>query len=232
MGEDFAAFAGGSWRPGAVSSGQPPVRQRMLVGFAVGRTLVRPARTVRQVKDCAPAFQPLVPCRRLGAGVRRSDRRSRQVDSTIVRAHQQATSGKGEAKDQALARSRGGLTTKIHLLADALGCPLRFIVTAGQVNDITQAPALLDGQSGGDAVLPDKAYDSNALRAIIAEIGATAVIRSNRTRRIIIRTMPTPTDSETASSIAYAGSNTSAASLPVMTGEPRTLPASSISQPQ
>ena len=71
------------------------------------------------------------------------------------------------------------------MLADALGRPLRFIVTAGQVNDITQAPALLNGQSG-DAVLADKAYDSNALRAIIAEIGATAVIPSNRTRRIII----------------------------------------------
>ncbi len=71
------------------------------------------------------------------------------------------------------------------MLADALGRPLRFIVTAGQAGDITQAPALLDGQTG-DAVLADKAYDSNALRAIIADIGATAVIPSNRTRRIII----------------------------------------------
>ena len=71
------------------------------------------------------------------------------------------------------------------MLADALGRPLRFIVTAGQVGDITQAPALLDGQSGA-SVLADKAYDSNALRAIIAGIGATAVIPSNRTRKIII----------------------------------------------
>jgi transposase len=71
------------------------------------------------------------------------------------------------------------------MLADALGRPLRFIVTAGQVGDITQAPTLLEGQIG-DAVLADKAYDSNALRAIIAGIGATAVIPSNRTRRIII----------------------------------------------
>ena len=39
--------------------------------------------------------------------------------------------------------------------------PLRFIVTAGQVGDITNAPALFDGQTG-DAVLADKAYDSNA----------------------------------------------------------------------
>jgi len=71
------------------------------------------------------------------------------------------------------------------MLVDALGRPLRFIVTAGQVGDITQAPALLEGQTG-DAVLADKAYDSNALRAIIAEIGAEAVIPSNRTRKITI----------------------------------------------
>ncbi|WP_375781074.1 transposase [Bradyrhizobium sp. ma5] len=88
------------------------------------------------------------------------------------------------AKDQALGRSRGGLTIKIHLLADALGRPLRIIVTAGQANDITQGPALLGGQSG-DALIADKAYDSNALRAIIAKIGAAAVIPSNHTRRII-----------------------------------------------
>lgn len=71
------------------------------------------------------------------------------------------------------------------MLADALGRPLRFIITAGQVGDITQAPALLEGQAG-NAVLADKAYDSNALRAIIAKIGAEAVIPSNRTRRITI----------------------------------------------
>jgi transposase len=71
------------------------------------------------------------------------------------------------------------------MLADALGRPLRFIITAGQVGDITQAPALLDGQAA-EAVLADKAYDSNALRAIIATMGAEAVIPSNRTRKIII----------------------------------------------
>ncbi len=71
------------------------------------------------------------------------------------------------------------------MLADALGRPLRLIVTAGQVGDITQAPALLKDQAAG-AVLADKAYDSNALRATIAAMGATAVIPSNRSRKIII----------------------------------------------
>jgi transposase len=71
------------------------------------------------------------------------------------------------------------------MLADALGRPLRFIVTAGQVGDITQAPALLEGQAG-NAVLADKAYDSNALRAIIADMQAEAVIPSNRSRKRLI----------------------------------------------
>lgn len=71
------------------------------------------------------------------------------------------------------------------MLADALGRPLRFIITAGQAGDVTQAPALLRGQTG-EAVLADKAYDSNALRMLIAGMGATAVVPSNRNRKVII----------------------------------------------
>jgi transposase len=71
------------------------------------------------------------------------------------------------------------------MLADALGRPLRFIVTAGQAGDITQASVLLEGQTG-EAVLADKAYDSNALRARITSMGAEVVIPSNRTRKVII----------------------------------------------
>lgn len=71
------------------------------------------------------------------------------------------------------------------MLADSLGRPLRFILTAGQVGDVLAAPALLEGFQA-QAVLADKAYDSNAFRQIIADSGAEAVIPSNRTRKIII----------------------------------------------
>ena len=71
------------------------------------------------------------------------------------------------------------------MLADALGRPLRFIITPGQTGDVTQAPVLLHGQEG-DAVLADEAYDSKTLRTIIAEMGAEAVIPSNRCRKIAI----------------------------------------------
>jgi transposase len=106
------------------------------------------------------------------------------IDSTIVRAHQQAATGKG-GKDQALGRSRGGLTTKVHMLADTFGRPLRFRITPGQASDIASAPALLEGQRG-KAVLADKAYDGNDLRSQIAAMDAEAVIPSKRNRKVAI----------------------------------------------
>jgi transposase len=71
------------------------------------------------------------------------------------------------------------------MLADALGRPLRFIITGGQVHDVVTAPALLEGVNG-DAVIADKAYDSNALRRLIADADMIAVIPSTRSRKIPI----------------------------------------------
>jgi len=84
-----------------------------------------------------------------------------------------------------MGRSRGGLTTKIHTVADAQGRPVRFILTAGQAADVTSAPDLLAGLTTG-GVIADKAYDSNALRDFIDQVGAEAIIPSNRTRKILI----------------------------------------------
>jgi transposase len=76
------------------------------------------------------------------------------------------------------------------MLADSLGRPLRFILTAGQAGDATMAPALLEGFRA-KAVLADKAYDSNAFRQIVANGGAVAVIPSNRSRKSLIAHDPT-----------------------------------------
>jgi transposase len=68
------------------------------------------------------------------------------------------------------------------MLADALGRPLRFLLTAGEVHDVVGAPALLDGVEGG-ALIADKAYDSNSLRQLIADADMLAVIPSTRSRK-------------------------------------------------
>ena len=62
---------------------------------------------------------------------------------------------KGGHAAQALGRSRGGFSTKIHVSVDALGNPLRFILTGGQQHDITQAEELIAGYAG-EHVLADK----------------------------------------------------------------------------
>ena len=77
------------------------------------------------------------------------------------------------------------MTTKIHLVADALGRPLRFILTGGEAHDITTAPQLLSGLCAG-GVIADKAFDSNALRDLIAEAGSQAVIPSKASRKVVI----------------------------------------------
>ena len=77
------------------------------------------------------------------------------------------------------------MTTKIHMAADTFGRPIRFILTAGQSGDALAAPALLEGFRP-QAVLADKAYDSNLLRQLITDTGAQAVIPSNRSRKVLI----------------------------------------------
>ena len=64
---------------------------------------------------------------------------------------------------------------------DALGNPVRFILTGGQVHDILQAEDLISGLSF-DNLLADKGYDADWLRARVAEAGAEAVIPSTRSR--------------------------------------------------
>ena len=77
------------------------------------------------------------------------------------------------------------MTTKIHLAADARGRPLRVLLTPGQAGDAPQVPALLEGFRPNH-VIADKAYDSNAIRTLIAATGATAVIPCNPTRKRLI----------------------------------------------
>ena len=72
------------------------------------------------------------------------------------------------------------MSTKIHAVVDALGNPLRFILTPGQVNDITQAEELI-AELPADHVLADKGYDSKALRETIVNQGAVPVIPPRKT---------------------------------------------------
>src|SRR3954452_19511576 len=99
-------------------------------------------------------------------------------DSTVVRAHVSAAGAKGGQEGQALGRSRGGFSTKIHLKADLDGRPLAFHLTEGQAGDSPQFEILLD--LGPDitprAAVGDKGYDAKANRSAARERGICPVI--------------------------------------------------------
>lgn len=83
---------------------------------------------------------------------------------------------------QSLARTKGGLNTKLHVAVDAHGLPVRLIVTDGTTADCTQAEALIDGFQAS-ALLADKAYDINSLLDLLEDRKIEPVIppRSHRT---------------------------------------------------
>jgi transposase len=115
------------------------------------------------------------------------------VDSTVCRAHQHAAGARGdgagqreppggahaaEPADHGLGRSRGGLTTKIHLACEQRQRPLSFLVTAGQRGDAPQFMHVLEAisvprigpgrpRSRPDRVRGDKAYSSRANRVYL-----------------------------------------------------------------
>ena len=99
------------------------------------------------------------------------------IDSTIVRSH--ACSAGLLQEREALGRSKGGFSTKIHALSDALGNPLKFALTAGQQSDISQANKLIEGFF--DTIcLADKGYISQKFFNELEKRNCSSVIPSRR----------------------------------------------------
>ena len=91
----------------------------------------------------------------------------------------------GGTRNQAIGRSRGGLTTKIVALVDALGSLVRFVLLPGQRHDTVGVRPLIEGVAFG-ALLGDKAFDADWLRADLDDRGAAAVIPPKANRRAAV----------------------------------------------
>ena len=107
------------------------------------------------------------------------------VDSTIVRAHPHAAGARKKNGPQALGRSRGGLSPKIHAVAVSECQVLGVILGGGQEGDAPVGEEMLAEvltRPEIKAVGADRAYDRDTIRAMIAAAGKEAVIplRSNR----------------------------------------------------
>jgi len=104
------------------------------------------------------------------------------IDTSVVRVHQHG-SCIANSSEQHIGRSRGGLTSKIHVVVDAKGLPLRLGLTGGQVHDNRLCTVLLKQLARRTRLLADRGYDADWIRALVAEQGAWANIPPKRNRR-------------------------------------------------
>lgn len=84
-----------------------------------------------------------------------------------------------------IGRSRGGLSTKIHAICDAMGNPTGFHLTPGQACDLDGADALI-GEIEADILIADKGYDAD--ERVIDRLDAmkiTPVIPPKSSRKVL-----------------------------------------------
>jgi transposase len=109
------------------------------------------------------------------------------VDSTVMRAHQHAAAAKGDPAAEALGRSRGGYSTKIHLRCERSGKPMVLVLTGGERHEQPVPPLLMEGgavkrpgrgrpRNRPDQVAGDKGYSSPTIRRYLTERRIKAVI--------------------------------------------------------
>ncbi|MFE4087921.1 IS5 family transposase [Streptomyces sp. YIM B13502] len=105
----------------------------------------------------------------------------------LSRSQEKGAPDQAEPQDHALGRSRGGLSTKVHLASDSHARPLALRVTAGQAGDAPAFETVMAyirvPRSGPgrprtrlDVVPADRAYSSRAIREHLRQRGIRAVI--------------------------------------------------------
>ncbi|WP_314961015.1 IS5 family transposase [Bradyrhizobium cosmicum] len=122
--------------------------------------------------------------------------------------------------NQAIGRSRGGRTTKIHALSDPLCRPVVLHLTPGQDADIAAAPDVLALAPPMSALLADKGYDGENLRPKSLVAAPSPSFPINPTVSSFIVSTDAPTEAEMSSNATFGGSRTSAASPHDTTSSP------------
>ena len=104
------------------------------------------------------------------------------IDGSYIRAHQHS-SGAGTGNSEAIGKSCGGNTTKIHLSVDACGYPIAFDITGGETHDAKAASDLLIKTPDAQVVIGDKGYDSEVIREQVVKQGGKPVIPCRKNSR-------------------------------------------------
>ena len=144
--------------------------------------------SLRPLHDGLQRLQPLESAGGLDGYFLRTDRIDRHVRIDVggFQLHQSPSlrsRRKRGAFNNAIGRSRGGQTTKIHALTDDIGRPLAFLITPGNTHDLVGARGLIGMVGNPRRLLADRAYDAKSLRDELAARRIKAVIPPNPTRK-------------------------------------------------
>lgn len=116
-----------------------------------------------------------------------SDKEWLCFDSSTIRAHMSAAAAPksaGGQEAQSLGRSRGGFTSKVHIQTDALGNPLKVVLTAGQRHDVIGYRMLREEEDlQSHVVWMDMGYDANWIREEWEKAQVEVVMPSHSSRR-------------------------------------------------
>ncbi|CAA9356045.1 MAG: Mobile element protein [uncultured Gemmatimonadaceae bacterium] len=116
------------------------------------------------------------------------------VDGTVIRAHQHAAGAVGGQEHEALGRSRGGFSTKVHVRAEGSGKPMVVVLSGGERHESRYVRALLSAgrvrrrAQGRPRVRPrclvgDRGYSYPTVRRLLARCHIRAVIPRRRDQR-------------------------------------------------
>ncbi len=105
------------------------------------------------------------------------------IDGSIVKAHQHST-GAATGQPEAIGKSRGGNTTKIHMAVDSCGLPVHFKLTGGEVHDSKKANELIEDLPQSDYIIADKGYDSDSIREKAQDTGAIPMIPKKKNSKM------------------------------------------------
>jgi transposase len=139
------------------------------------------------VEDGVQPVLELVAARALGSDFQGASDRSRRGWSHHRRVSHTSPPGfcgrKRGIISNALGRSRGGVSTKVHALVDTKGRPLHVQLTPGQQHESTVAEEIIANHARGEAFIGDTGYDSDAIRAQLKGLRIKPVIHANPTRK-------------------------------------------------
>ena len=172
---------------------QSPSAQRHIVCRRAWLQMARVTATIWQLAHHLHPDEPLVEKRRARPGIRASATRTdraHQAGGHVDRQHHRKSTSRrnGGAKKngpQSIGRSRGGWTTKIHMVAADDRTAIVFSLSPGQAHDAPEGRKLLNRlgqQPDNPSLIMDRAYEGDQTRQLALALGYEPVVPPRRSR--------------------------------------------------